>query len=515
MKIVNFATTTIHSIDLSSLKPAAIYYYQVISRDLAGNSATSSERTFTTPALPISPSPTLLPSLTILGFDAPVSANAGQSINLGVQVRNNGKAPAPASILRVTFIDNQAMLSVPPLNVESTAWVYWTATIPQNASGKYIFSAYCDPDNQILELSENDNGGGTEINVMPLTSILSPSPSPSPTSAPVTYKFNIGDRVQTTDRLNVRIGPSLTDTILGTQSLGSLGTVVNGPVSADGYIWWQVNYDTGADGWSVEDYLQKITTTAIPLPSPSSSIGNTFSLDLENSSGEKQYLSITDNIQNGLDITDEVTIEAWAKLESIIGTEGISIVAKNGADLTSQSQDGYQLYWNDELRFYYTGSGPGGYYRIQSNAAYPFNVNQWVHIAATFGPQTSSGGGYDGHYAVFYINGVKQPRVPPLISTGCCSGNNNNADLNIGSDRFGTINFLDGKVDEVRVWNKQRTASEIAENYSKELTGHEPNLVGYWKFNNELMDGKVRDYSSYGNHLTSNGIITFSSDTPF
>jgi hypothetical protein len=39
---------------------------------------------------------------------------------------------------------------------------------------------------------------------------------------------------------------------------GSTGVVTGGPVSADGYIWWQIRWSDGTTGWSVQDYIIKI-----------------------------------------------------------------------------------------------------------------------------------------------------------------------------------------------------------------------------------------------------------------
>ena len=78
-----------------------------------------------------------------------------------------------------------------------------------------------------------------------------------------TVKFNINDRVQTTATLNVRFSPSISGIIIGTQPTAALGTVIGGPTVADGYNWWQINYDNAPDGWSVGDYLQ---TYVAPSP---------------------------------------------------------------------------------------------------------------------------------------------------------------------------------------------------------------------------------------------------------
>ncbi|MFA5810231.1 MAG: Ig-like domain-containing protein, partial [Thermoleophilia bacterium] len=40
--------------------------------------------------------------------------------------------------------------------------------------------------------------------------------------------------------------------------------MIGGPTFADGFNWWNINYDTGADGWSVEDFLVKIIADTTP-----------------------------------------------------------------------------------------------------------------------------------------------------------------------------------------------------------------------------------------------------------
>lgn len=100
-----------------------------------------------------------------------------------------------------------------------------------------------------------------------------------PVSAPST-KFIIRDSVKVSSgstaaslNLNVRSAPSVYASILGTQSsISGTGKVVGGPQYADGYWWWKIDYVSGADGWSIENYLTKITTsTVIPsVPIPTS-----------------------------------------------------------------------------------------------------------------------------------------------------------------------------------------------------------------------------------------------------
>ena len=74
----------------------------------------------------------------------------------------------------------------------------------------------------------------------------------------ITSKFLVNDSVRTTAKLNTRSTPS--GMLAGTQLSGTIGTIVMGPVTANGFNWWKVDYNTGTDGWSVENYLMKITT---------------------------------------------------------------------------------------------------------------------------------------------------------------------------------------------------------------------------------------------------------------
>ncbi len=96
--------------------------------------------------------------------------------------------------------------------------------------------------------------------------------------------FLTNDRVQTNAVLNVRATPSTTGTLLGAQALGALGTIlsnVNNGISANGYYWWNVNYDTGVDGWSAENYLVKVPpvtggTTGVTLKATTANFASVF-----------------------------------------------------------------------------------------------------------------------------------------------------------------------------------------------------------------------------------------------
>lgn len=89
-----------------------------------------------------------------------------------------------------------------------------------------------------------------------------------PPVVPPTDSFVIGDRVETTTSTNVRNSGSLSGALLGAQALGSLGTIIAGPVVSDNITWWQVNFDNGVDGWSGGDNFILSDNTSVPPSAP-------------------------------------------------------------------------------------------------------------------------------------------------------------------------------------------------------------------------------------------------------
>lgn len=69
--------------------------------------------------------------------------------------------------------------------------------------------------------------------------------------------FAVGDIVVVDSAsLNVRSGPGTGYTVIDTLSSGDQGVVLDGPVSADGYTWYQINYSYGGySGWVAGEYL--------------------------------------------------------------------------------------------------------------------------------------------------------------------------------------------------------------------------------------------------------------------
>lgn len=102
-------------------------------------------------------------------------------------------------------------------------------------------------------------------------------------------------------------------------------------------------------------------------------------------------------------------------------------------------------------------------------------IGQWVHVALVI----SSGTGY------LYVNGVQS-------GTGSLSSVNTpttGANVTIGQRVSGGSIPFTGKIDEVRIWNVARTASQIISSMNDEFCSIPTGLVAYYKLNNGTASG--------------------------
>lgn len=113
---------------------------------------------------------------------------------------------------------------------------------------------------------------------------------------------------------------------------------------------------------------------------------------------------------------------------------------------------------------------------VYTNTRVSASDGQWHHIAATWR-------GSDGR-ARLYLDGV--PMFEGTLAPGTSIRPNGALVLGQDQDSYGGSFSADdafmGLLDEVRVWNYERSASEILQTLSNRLSGSEDGLVGYWNF---------------------------------
>lgn len=192
--------------------------------------------------------------------------------------------------------------------------------------------------------------------------------------------------------------------------------------------------------------------------------------------GTNDYVNI-----NNLHVSGStITVEAWVYLREF----GHQTLDANIANLLKGGDENIVLRIGD-------GGQPNNmpqwvvkinndHKRLNANAR--IALNTWYHLA----------GVYDGQEMKLYINGkldISQSQTGTLTTT-------------VNSFGLGGIDrYLNGQMDEIRIWNDARTAEEIRENMCKTLTGNEENLVAYYSCDNSK-GTTLPDLTGNGNNGT-------------
>lgn len=111
-------------------------------------------------------------------------------------------------------------------------------------------------------------------------------------------------------------------------------------------------------------------------------------------------------------------------------------------------------------------------------------TNQWYHIAAT----------YDGSDMRLYLDGVLKSSKHFVGTLGA-----NSKPLSLGYMAMTDWTyFLTGKLDDVRIWNYARSATEIQGDMNTYPQGNESGLVAFWNF--DEANGCQTAYDLTANH---------------
>lgn len=124
-----------------------------------------------------------------------------------------------------------------------------------------------------------------------------------------------------------------------------------------------------------------------------------------------------------------------------------------------------------------------------ANASYSFSPNTWYHLAATYNASTKK--------VNVYVNGTLIQNI-----TLATAYNANFTAAEIGA--FGTTRYFAGKLDEYRIWNTERTATDISSNMFKSFNGTESGLLAYFNFNEGLSGGVNTGINSLNNAIGTN-----------
>jgi gliding motility-associated-like protein len=318
-----------------------------------------------------------------------------------------------------------------------------------------------------------------------LASTLNVNPCESPRTA-ITVNVNAiptitGVQNMTVGGSNIQLTGSGTPdaTTPWASSNASVATVSStGEVTAVGGGTTTITY-TSSSGCAVTAIIRVIDCAA--------PFGNALNFD-----GVNDY-AVVDNVGNNSNLsfagTANFTIEAWVKREN---TSGIAMIfSKYNGGVAGNYWFGIDSTGKPILS---REASPWGV-----TATNPMPVNEWHHIAAT----------YDGSQTKIYVDGVVNNTTSAPLSI---NHNVSNIKVNIGA---GLANnspayLFKGELDEIRVWNVARTATQIQQSFNSTLQGNESGLVAYYDFNQGIAGGNNASVTAVVNTVNSasNGVLT-------
>ena len=212
-----------------------------------------------------------------------------------------------------------------------------------------------------------------------------------------------------------------------------------------------------------------------------------------------QYVGIGDVSPLQFDRTDPFSISAWFKTTLATGTAVLvsklydSSPTFPGYELVMDCSTG-QLWW--QLANDFSTSNVMRIVTILDS----FNDDVWHHIVTTWDGDVA--GGSSG--ASIYIDGYNEPVTAPY--DGLTSSISSLGALTIGARDNGANHFFSGRIDDVAIYDKALSSTEVNDIYNsgipndlRELSSA-PNLVGYW-----LMGENVLAISD--SETTINGVL--------
>jgi|GEM_PF-1475994 len=164
-----------------------------------------------------------------------------------------------------------------------------------------------------------------------------------------------------------------------------------------------------------------------------------------------------------LQLTSNYTLEVWFKATTFSRRLLDKGVVGTGQGFYFDTQAG-------KLRF--------GNARGNVSGTTTLVAGQWYHAAAVFQSGVPNG-------LKVYLNGVLDGQATPTAGIGTA----NAFPLTIGAEANAGLVPFHGVMDEVRIWNIVRCGTEILQQKDCELTGSEPGLVAYYKFNEGIAGG--------------------------
>ncbi len=192
-------------------------------------------------------------------------------------------------------------------------------------------------------------------------------------------------------------------------------------------------------------------------------------------------------------INSRFTVECWVKT-----SENTGIIFSNMID--ASPFNGYDVgVVNGKFRFAFNEVDPSSWLYVETVNF--VNDGQWHHVASVYNGIPNAAN------VDLYVDGVLQAKN--IIANNLSGPTNNSNPAHIGS-RNNTNYYMNGTIDELRVWGKPLCVAEIAARMNCQMTGTETGLLAYYNFNQGVAGANNTGLTSLpdltGNNQT--GVLT-------
>ena len=203
-------------------------------------------------------------------------------------------------------------------------------------------------------------------------------------------------------------------------------------------------------------------TAGVTVTAESSEVPEFSSIVLNGSSSFMQITDPNENLQNAF------TFQAYLRFSQL----------KDVAVFNKGSQ--YKLNYTSGNFVFNVGNNP-------LNFTYTPPLDTFIQVTTIFDGSTSS----------LFIDGeLKAQKTgvsPPAVNT---------ADFVLGKE--GATDYFNGNIDEIRIWSIALDSIDVGMYYNKYINGNEPELIGYYRLNENINIDRFFDISKTGNSYNEN-----------
>jgi autotransporter-associated beta strand protein/parallel beta-helix repeat protein len=206
--------------------------------------------------------------------------------------------------------------------------------------------------------------------------------------------------------------------------------------------------------------------------------------------GLGSFVSMGNPSNQSLEIGANATLEAWVKFNVLPVNNLMAIASK---DQGPSAQNKWILGYAQNsagissATFFHINDPSGHNVFLKSNSWTPL-VGQWYHLAVV-----KSGNNY-AFYRNCVLDGVDSTTIAvPVVSSAFEVGRAENA--------F----YFNGAIDEVRLWNIDRSAGQIQATFDLPLAGNEAGLTGNWRFDEGTGGTTIDQTANHNDGILGNG----------